>query len=55
MSSSPPTRDSAAIASEVSLDRKTWARFIGAVRAVATSELQEGGAWRWRQVKANLR
>ena len=39
MSSSIPTRDNAEPASEVSFDRKTLARFIGAVRAVATSEV----------------
>jgi putative ATP-binding cassette transporter len=39
MSRSTPVSDAEARAAEVSLDRRTWARFVGAVRDVATSEV----------------
>jgi len=44
MSGSTPVLDADARAAEISLDRRTWTRFVGAVRAVATSEV--GGKFR---------
>ena len=44
MAGSAPTPDAGKRVTQISLDRETWTRFVGAVRSVATSEV--GGKFR---------